>query len=89
MVWFAQHLTIQELPETAPPGQLPRSCEIILEYFLVYASKECDRIAIVGIYKVRLGSTRPSFAVCTTAISYTRVLLLQTCRQVEELCRHS
>lgn len=60
---FKDHQTVvlQEMPERAPMGQLPRSIELILDHDLVDKIKPGDRVQIVGVYRaLSRGGNNPS-----------------------------
>ncbi|XP_076240514.1 minichromosome maintenance 3 isoform X2 [Calliopsis andreniformis] len=46
-----QTLTIQEMPEKAPTGQLPRSIDVVCDNDLVDMCKPGDRVQIVGSFR--------------------------------------
>jgi len=50
-----QTLSIQELPEKAPTGQLPRSADVIVEHDLVDKVKPGDRVQIVASFRALPG----------------------------------
>lgn len=74
-----QTITIQEMPERAPAGQLPRGVDIILDDDLVDRVKPGDRVQIVGIFRT-LGNrnTNHNSALFKTVILANNIAILSS-----------
>jgi DNA replication licensing factor MCM3 len=72
-----QTISIQEMPERAPAGQLPRSVDVIMDDDLVDKVKPGDRVQLVGTYR-SLGNRNASSSSSTfkTLILANNVVLL-------------
>ncbi|KAL3990734.1 MCM2/3/5 family protein [Acanthocheilonema viteae] len=46
-----QTFSMQELPEYAPPGQLPRSIDVVADDDLADSCKPGDRVRVIGLYR--------------------------------------
>lgn len=81
-----QVITIQELPELAPPGQLPRSLDVILDDDLADCCKPGDRIQVIGVYRTLGGGLNDNgaFKVVILANSIYQLHALSTSSKVTE-----
>eukprot|EP01138_Halocafeteria_seosinensis_P007082 gb/GECG01007242.1/.p1 GENE.gb/GECG01007242.1/~~gb/GECG01007242.1/.p1 ORF type:complete len:869 (+),score=162.56 gb/GECG01007242.1/:1-2607(+) len=55
-----QVFTIQEMPERAPLGQMPRSVDVIADNDLVDVVKPGDRVRVIGIFRALAGQASGS-----------------------------
>jgi len=74
-----QTISIQEMPERAPAGQLPRGVDVIMDDDMVDRVKPGDRIQLVGIYR-SLGNRNAGqgSSVFKTLILANNVILLSS-----------
>jgi DNA replication licensing factor MCM3 len=68
-----QTICLQEMPEKAPLGQLPRSVELLLDHDLVDRIKPGDRVMITGVYRAMQSNNPHSYQ---TAILVNHVQIL-------------
>lgn len=74
-----QTISIQEMPERAPAGQLPRGVDVVLDDDLVDKVKPGDRVQLVGIFRT-LGNrnTNHNSALFKTVLLANHVVLLSS-----------
>ncbi|XP_062324281.1 DNA replication licensing factor MCM3 [Osmerus eperlanus] len=76
-----QTVTVQEMPEKAPAGQLPRSLDIILDNDLVDVAKPGDRVQVVGTYRC-LPSKKGGYTSGTFRTIMIACQVKQMCKEV-------
>uniref|UniRef100_A0A060TCY3 DNA replication licensing factor MCM3 n=1 Tax=Blastobotrys adeninivorans TaxID=409370 RepID=A0A060TCY3_BLAAD len=70
-----QTLSVQEMPEKAPAGQLPRSIDVIVDDDLVDSAKPGDRVQLVGVYRSLGGGGSQSSTFKSVLIANNVVML--------------
>lgn len=84
----SQVITIQEMPERAPPGQLPRSIQVVLENDLVDKCKPGDRVQITGVFRAKTpggqGGMSANFGTVLVATGVQSLLLEKERPQLTE-----
>lgn len=68
-----QKIVIQEMPERAPTGQIPRSVTIFLQDDLVDKVKPGDRVEVTGVFKCTAGQSSQTSGVFRSVIIGTGV----------------
>merc|ERR1719482_1425016 len=70
-----QRITIQEMPESAPTGLLPRAMEVFLEGGLVNSTKPGERVRITAVYRPMPKPTQDGLTsgFCKSALIANRV----------------
>merc|ERR1719454_955754 len=79
----SQRFYIQETPENSPPGQIPRSIEVICEGDLADKVKAGDRVQVIGVYKSFPGPTQE----VTTGV-YPSRLIATNITAIKEMTNH-
>lgn len=83
-----QTISIQEMPEKAPAGQLPRGIDVILDDDLVDAAKPGDRIQLIGVYR-SLGSNAQSQSSTFRSLIVANNIVLLSAKGNGEIAVHN
>lgn len=73
-----QTISIQEMPERVPTGQLSRGIEVVLQDDLVDKVKPGDRVQIYGVLKPNAGSQTQNIGTFKTVLLATSVQVIST-----------
>lgn len=71
-----QTAVVQELPEMAPAGQLPRSINVIIQDDLVDKVKPGDRVQMIGIYRLQPNFKTKESGIIKSALICTSIIPL-------------